>query len=114
MMTHKEILATMEEDEIYFRVHWSDCPDFSDDNASSAPWGDDESERVRGYSCTQGAKALLKYFASRGEPSGEKVYIFRGKYVGAGPDNEPLVIPKEILQMMTWEEFVQFAEKADY
>lgn len=110
----RAILRAMDEDEIYFRVHWSGAPAFSAENASSAPWGDDECERVNGYSCMQGARALVKYFASRGDPVGETVYVFRGRYVGAGPDNEPLVVPDEVIATMKWEDFTRFAERADY
>ena len=81
----------------FYRLHWQDAPPFNAENASTAPWGEDVVERLRGYSAVKSPEELMAYFKSRGglpdDTSGHAM-IFRGFEVGIGPDGEPLVIPK--------------------
>jgi hypothetical protein len=114
---------------VFVRLHWSDCPEFCADNATTAPWGAEfmpcprhhgfegadgchvcggegeiPVERESGYSCFNNPIALIKYFETRGGGEGERVVIFRGNEVGTGPDSEPLAIPTEIITWTTYEE----------
>src|SRR5438093_5060137 len=78
----------------YYRAHWKDAPEFSAENASSAPWGESEAARQPGYSSLSSAEQLMRYFKNRGglpADDAADVVIYRGSPVGAGPDNEPLV-----------------------
>lgn len=91
---------------LYYRVHWSDCPEFSAENAISTPWGchgDDEFEPSSGYSCCSEPGKLIEYFQNRGEPcETETVIVFTGNLASLGDDFEPLVIPENVVLTTTW------------
>mgnify|MGYP001567701502 CR=1 FL=1 len=90
----------------FYRVHWSDCPEFSADNAWSTLWGADRDDARTGYSCTWDAEDLREYFAEHGEPDDDEIVIlFEGRHVGQGFDGEPLAIPTRVVRTMTWAEF---------
>lgn len=123
--------------EIWYRVHWSDCPEFSADNAWSGLWGparsDDGSQSEctgcggsgelfigepcpecdgtgwmdcePGYSCVDDPADLINYFAGRGEPTGETVIVFTGRQASTCIDGYPTVIPDEIVETLTWDQF---------
>lgn len=93
---------------IFFRVHWSDCPAFSAENAESAAWGmhgDDESVHSRGYSCFANPGRLVQYFSARGGAKGEQVIVFAGDYIACGDDGEDLAIPGHVITTLSWEKF---------
>lgn len=88
--------------EIFWRMHWFDCPEFSADNASTAGWGAPSSEREEGYSCCWSLDDLRRYFYNRMVPNDQDgvVIAFDGNLVGKGPDLEPLAIPTKILRII--------------
>jgi len=50
-----EIVRLLDRLDLYWRVHWADCPDFSAGTAYSAPWGaercEDDPSRYRCVAC---------------------------------------------------------------
>jgi len=85
---------------VFWRVHWSDLPAFSEENAWSRPWGQYNEEGVeplRGYSAVDTAEDLVRYFDAHSGGLGDDlpVVAFWGVSVGVGPDNETLVVPTE-------------------
>lgn len=63
---------------------------------------------VRGYSSCASAEDLLAYMREHaGEPKDDwgKVVIFDGDVTGTGHDDEPCVVPTQIVKQMTWSEF---------
>ena len=112
-------------EQVYWRMHWVTSPEFSAENAYSAPWGADgcyacdgtgeafdkdgecdmcdgtgDLQLDRGYSCCYDLDALRHYFSSRSIPADEdgEVIMFQGTEVGKGPDLEPLVVPTIVLR----------------
>lgn len=93
--------------EMFYRVHWDGCPEFSAENAESALWGADREDALYGYSCCYSAEDLIAYFARHGEPLGDDtVVVFEGQRVGTGFDGEPLAVPTGAVRHTTWAEFV--------
>lgn len=118
-------------EQTYYRLHWGDCPEFGAANAWSALWGAVRSEdgsrtecracdgegcedcdgegwqdACEGYSCCGSAEELIEYMALHG-PGGEgTVIVFTGRRVGNGFDGEPLVVPAEVVETMTWAQLV--------
>lgn len=92
--------------EVYYRVHWSDCPAFCAENAISTPWGchgDDEFEPAVGYSCVNSPGSLIEYFSNRGEPEAtETVVVFTGDFRSLGDDFEYLVVPESVVLETTY------------
>jgi hypothetical protein len=61
---------------------------------------------ARGYSCCTTPEALADYFAVHGAPLPDStVVIFEGYQCGTGFDGEPLAIPGNVTQTMSWHEF---------
>jgi hypothetical protein len=86
------------------------------DGAGAMPYGPCDScggegwlDAVRGYSACWSSEDLMAYFAERGEPADTdgQVIVFTGQRVGNGFDGEPLVVPAEIIHLMTWSTFAQ-------
>lgn len=96
--------------EIFWRLHWSDLPAFSRDNAYSRPWGEYErGAGERGYSASESAERLIEYFSSRGVSDDAAVVVFEGTQVGGGPDNEPLVLPSRVIAWLRWSDLAPVA-----
>ena len=86
---------------VFWRVHWSNLPAFTPANAWSRPWGED-GDPVRGYSAMESAEELVRYFNARsGVADDAPIVVFTGVVIGTGPDNEPLVIPSQVLAWVT-------------
>jgi hypothetical protein len=116
-MSPKQIAELMGNcEKVYFRVHWSDCPEFCDDNAYSRGWSEDISEEtdIRGYSCFDNPQRLLRYFENRGGFDGHSVYAFKGKWIGTGPDDEDLAVPVELLAILAEDQAKEVIVNCDW
>lgn len=123
--------------DLWYRVHWSDCPEFSADNAWSCLWGPERSDDGSqcectgcggdgdlfgeecpgcegtgwmdcepGYSAAADPADLIEYFAIRHiEPTGETVIVFTGRQASTCVDGYPTVVPDQVVETMTWEQF---------
>ncbi len=83
---------------VYYRVHNPESA-FCEENAFSAPWGDDEADPQRGYSCFDDVDRLLRYWIDEDDSS--SVAVFHGNYMGYGADNEDLVVPTQLIAWTT-------------
>lgn len=90
--------------QIFARFHFDNEKfPFSADNASSAPWGESDGPRTRGYSSFTGDTAgeaierVHKYFENRGGMPDGTIHVYEGDELGRGPDNEPLSVPRRVI-----------------
>lgn len=145
----------------FYRVHWTECPEFTAANAWSSLTGidrkdgdpsksecqmcdggegdwteckhcealgcdecDDEGGTtkctncdgtgwencIRGYSCFSTAEGLLAYFTESGRDGmvgdDEPVIVFDGWQADTGFDDEPTAVPEQIIETITWAQFV--------
>ncbi len=72
--------------------------------------GEGAQDCQRGYSCFTDPQSLKDYFISGGRSGvvgdDDKVIIFEGDYQGTGFDGEDLAVPTQIIEEMTWTEFL--------
>jgi hypothetical protein len=128
-------MADTAERTLYYRVQWADCPPFTADNAWSALWGSERAKDgsqsacgcdgwedctscggtgwqdcVRGYSAAGSPEALIRYFTHRARDGvvgpADTVVVFAGTWTGTGPEGEPCVVPVEVVETLSWAEFV--------
>ncbi len=102
----------LQDDDLYWRLHWSDADEFSPSNAESVNWSyRGVNVPDIGYSCFQDPSRLVDYFSAMDEELAENeemVVAFSGKYVGLGEDGEDLAIPDmKKVYWYTWDEFVE-------
>lgn len=79
--------------------------DADDDGNCASCHGDGWLEAGRGYSCFASAREMIEYGTGRLELDATRVIEFEGDYAGDGCDGEPLVIPSQVIRIMTWGEF---------
>lgn len=100
---------------------WSECPachgnlggcerceDAGVINECEDCGGDGWRACVRGYSCCHTAADLVAYMRDHaGEPRDDwgRVIVFQGEQTGTGIDDEPCVVPENVIAEMSWTEF---------